>query len=102
MITIRLIDARHGLSCKCRELFKNERIANEIYGYLCDGLEECENVEPEQKKGKWIKNENRSGWHCSCCGKDDFYAYLYDENNELELQDFFCPNCGADMRGEEE
>lgn len=49
------------------------------------------------KHGRWIKNEDRSGWHCSCCGKDDVYAYLYTENNERELQDFYCPNCGAKM-----
>lgn len=47
--------------------------------------------------GHWIKNEDRSGWHCSCCGKDDLYAYPYTENNERELQDFYCPNCGAKM-----
>ena len=45
MITIRLIDARRELSLKCRELFTNERIAKEVYGYLCDGLEECDEVE---------------------------------------------------------
>ena len=57
------------------------------------------------KHGRWIKNDDRSGWHCSCCGKDDLYAYPYTENNERELQDFYCPNCGAKMcteEGEEE
>ena len=49
------------------------------------------------KHGRWIKNEGRSGWHCSCCGKDNLYAYPYTENNERELQDFYCPNCGARM-----
>lgn len=51
------------------------------------------------KHGSWIKNEGRSGWHCSYCGKDDLYAYPYTENNERELQDFYCPNCGAKMDG---
>lgn len=94
MITIRLIDARHGLSCKCRELFKNERIADEIYNYLCDGLEECKNVKPEQKKGKWIHNPDPMAgdgyWNCSECGYDAYDCGKY------------CPNCGADMRGEQE
>lgn len=49
------------------------------------------------RHGRWIKNEYRSGWHCSCCGKDDLYAYAYTQNNERELQDFYCPNCGAKM-----
>lgn len=51
----------------------------------------------EVRHGRWIKNEDRSGWHCSCCGKDDLYAYPYTQNNERELQDFYCPNCGAKM-----
>ena len=44
----------------------------------------------ERKKGKWIKRE--IGWKCSNCtlctndrGADSFN---------------FCPNCGADMRGD--
>ena len=49
------------------------------------------------KHGQWIKNDDRSGWHCSCCGKDNLYAYPYTQNNERELQDFYCPNCGAKM-----
>ena len=86
MITIRLIDARRELSLKCRELFANERIAKEIYGYLSDGLEECDEVEPERKKGEWIDLWDR--YRCSVCNME----HNYEEN--------FCPNCGADMRGE--
>jgi len=56
----------------------------------------------EVRHGHWVKNEDRSGWHCSCCGKDDLYAYPYTENNERKLQDFYCPNCGAKMDLEEE
>ena len=95
MITIRLIDARRELSLKCRELFTNERIAKEIYGYLCDGLEECEEVEPERKNGEWIKMSDADGtyWCCSECG-EELYR-LCDKTN-------FCPNCGAEMRKETE
>ena len=98
MIMIRLIDARRGLSCKCRELFKNERIADEIYRYLCDGLEECENVEPERKKGKWIqetkhyKDDEQEYYyyeeHCSNCGVKREIGWGYTN---------FCPNCGCEM-----
>ena len=79
-------DIRCAMGCKtskeCRDLISNGEIQR-------------------MKHGRWIKNEDRSGWHCSCCGKDNLYAYPYAENNERELQDFYCPNCGADMRGEE-
>lgn len=53
MITIKLIDARRGLYLKCRELFGDEKIAENIYNYLCEGIEECEECEPERKNGKW-------------------------------------------------
>ena len=51
-------------------------------------------------RGKWIKLAERSGWCCSVCKKDDLYAYRYGADNERELQDFFCPNCGAQMGGD--
>ena len=50
-----------------------------------------EQIEPEQKKGKWI--DTGSGQECSVCGE---IQYGYDNYRR------FCANCGADMRGEEE
>lgn len=52
-------------------------------------------IEPERKKGKWtIKNGELAYWDvCSTCGKMVIHkAPFYN----------FCPNCGADMRGEHE
>ena len=54
-------------------------------------------VEPERKQGKWIahysdEDGERDGVHCSEC-KTHFYF-----GGQLM---HFCPNCGADMRGEE-
>lgn len=50
--------------------------------------------EPEQKKGKWITyhylSENWSECECDQCHK--YVRVAYD----------FCPNCGANMRGDEE
>lgn len=54
-------------------------------------------VEVEPRRGKWIKNEGRHGWHCSVCGKDNRFAFAWSVNSEIELQDFYCPNCGAKM-----
>ena len=52
-------------------------------------------------RGEWIKNEGRVGWHCSCCGVDNNYAYSWNsDTGKDEFQDNFCPSCGADMRGE--
>lgn len=46
----------------------------------------------ERKKGKWIVRirDNRAYFICSVC------------NDEVDICGYgFCPNCGADMRGEE-
>ena len=57
--------------------------------------------QPERKKGKWIfdgkRHEGGIVWcHCSVCGSKENadYAMIQGIN--------FCPNCGADMRGEED
>lgn len=67
-------------------------------------IEEVPRVDvPDRKVGKWIKNESRYGWHCSACEEDDLYAFAWNsDTGENELQDRYCPNCGADMKGEED
>lgn len=55
----------------------------------------------ERKRGKWIKNEGKFGWHCSVCKVDNFYAYVWNsETGKNDFQDRYCPNCGAEMGGE--
>lgn len=52
----------------------------------------------ERKDGVWIKqpisvmNEGYA-WQCSECGHERFYGFNQPHYN-------YCPNCGADMRGE--
>ena len=49
---------------------------------------------PERKKGKWIYNT-----YCSECG----WANQVEPGFIGPAEEFnFCPNCGADMRGENE
>ena len=52
---IKLVDARKNLHEKCVELFHDKEVAKSIYMYLCDGIEECDAIEPERKKGEWTK-----------------------------------------------
>lgn len=58
---------------------------------------------PDRNVGEWIKNEDRYGWHCSACGEDDLYAFAWNsDTGEDELQDRYCPKCGARMDGKEQ
>lgn len=80
-----------GLSC---EINLNE------YKDGCDVCAEAVEMaiealqEPERKKGQWIKETKFSQSVCSNC-------YKTPKTILEELPDY-CPNCGADMRGEKE
>jgi ribosomal protein S27AE len=58
-------------------------------------------VQPERKKGEWIYGEDEygvDGYHCDECGYFVPWDYVHKFINYIE--DYkFCPNCGADMRG---
>ena len=60
-------------------------------------LKNMPSAEPERKTGKWIPHEDEDGEHygdkCSECG--EWYVMPYGKTN-------YCPNCGADMRGEQD
>lgn len=60
-------------------------------------------IQPERKKGEWLPDNNNAyemRFVCSCCKESEVvptigftkYSPLWD----------FCPNCGADMRGEKD
>lgn len=92
MAIIRLLDARRGLYCKCKELFGDAKIAEAIYRFLCDGIDDCEDVAHERKRGQWKLNKD-GNWACPFCEFDPYHDGMKGMN--------FCPNCGADMRGKE-
>ena len=72
------------------------------YRGIMEYIEEVPTIEL-RPRGKWIrKSPTAWSWTCSCCKKDDAYAYSAGESFEPDvLQDLFCPNCGARMEGEE-
>ena len=64
-------------------------------------IEKLPSAEPERKTGKWIGTEYAGyadgnpvyyEWKCSACG-----CVIEDDEPTWN----FCPNCGADMRGEQ-
>ena len=55
-------------------------------------IKELPSAQPARKTGQWIKRKKGAiGYNCSCCGKSDI-------SNHFD----YCPNCGADMRGEDD
>ena len=60
-------------------------------------IDDAPSIDIEPKRGEWIDYTCGSGCYCSNCGWDGD-----DIIDECIIQDFdFCPNCGADMRGED-
>ena len=81
-----------------------------IAGDVINQIDDIPSAKPEQKKGKWIDekiNSYTSRTYCSECSSsapfvyksDDYYGnHAYGET----VKPKFCPNCGADMRGQDE
>lgn len=61
------------------------------------GVYSLPSAQPERKTGRWIPHEDEDGEYygdkCSECG--EWYVMPYGKTN-------FCPNCGANMRGEQD
>jgi DNA-directed RNA polymerase subunit RPC12/RpoP len=63
-------------------------------------------AQPEQHEGTWVYGEDSTadcvdGYRCSQCG----FFVPWDYNHKLidYINDYaYCPNCGADMRGEKD
>lgn len=57
-------------------------------------------IEVDRPKGKWIVNMLNYESICSVCGADET-DFIYGAEMWYGLgESKFCPNCGADMRGE--
>ena len=65
-------------------------------------------AQPQRAKGKWITEEENyiKQIRCSECGKNALRVFVADDHygncihGEVKTTNF-CPNCGADMRDEE-
>lgn len=75
-----------------KELYETIETYKNAYRILSDAFEN-EVRKNKRPQGKWIPNYTSQfinpGRQCSLCGKI------------VEFSENFCPNCGADMRGEE-
>lgn len=78
----------------------DETLVDVVENRLENWFNELPSAEPERLKGKWAYDNGLKQFFCDQCGEpsltyDDIYIYSMDFTN-------FCPNCGADMRGEAE
>lgn len=72
------------------ESYKNLNVYEVTEALVSDAINSLPSA--EQKTGEWTNAGGVLTVHCSNC-KSEFH--------ELEAMNY-CPNCGADMRGEEE
>jgi len=90
---MRLIDA-DALTNKSGDWYVDEGTEEGFIGDLKNLIDEQPTIEPEQKKGKWIDNT-----YCSECG----WVHETDPGFIGSVDGFnFCPQCGADMRGDKD
>jgi len=52
-------------------------------------------AQPERKKGQWMKEDRGHVEYCAVCDQCGF-DWIWSDREYFK----FCPNCGADMRGE--
>ena len=63
-----------------------------------NAISELPSAQLERKKGEWIPVTNgRGGFECNRC-----HCYAPSYQDGVEWLSAFCPNCGADMRGEQD
>ena len=110
--------AAQGSDWQTERMERDKSILKSLPSAQPEKCEDCLNFikarllipQPERKKGKWIKMSDADGiyWACSECGEDiprvPHYNPQFDLFPRLESieKTNFCPNCGADMRGEQD
>lgn len=67
-----------------------------------EDIKELPPAQYERKTGRWITDDSELEIKCNKCGKS-FSDYVNAGTEYIFLEEIpnFCPNCGADMRGEE-
>ena len=72
-------------------------------------IEDAPSVRPKRPTGKWVKREcgkedKEDGWEtvivCDKCNLPATIFYSRNGKERTQIRTHFCPNCGADMRGE--
>ena len=118
----RLVDANAlketivGLHHRGKEYSEADEAINNIIEAICDDIDNAPTVEPicpylsddevkqpclqapcDRPKGEWVEGELKGCIACNICGCEFRYTFLV--NCEPDFPNF-CPECGADMRGD--
>lgn len=91
---MRLIDADRLLTDRMKR--KYYHLPNGDTAIPIIDIEHAPTIEPERPHGEWIKDNVGFGFcdvRCSLCNSE------YLDIDHIEKWNF-CPNCGADMRGD--
>lgn len=64
---------------------------------MLDEIEALPPAQPERKKGQWMKEDRGHVEYCAVCDQCGF-DWIWSDREYFK----FCPNCGADMRGEQD
>ena len=67
---------------------------------LIQSVKQMDTAQPERKRGKWIEDDDGWDeviWRCSECDA----VFTLVDGTPKENEYYFCPHCGADMRGEQ-
>ena len=95
-----LISRQAAIYALQKEINKGTPPFNDVIGSIRCGVRLARNIiedlPPAQRTGRWKVSDLPKGKmkYCSECG---FGQYIADERRYG-----FCPNCGADMRGEQD
>lgn len=62
-------------------------------------IENAPTIEPEVRRGRWIRNAMSEGYHCSNCGHhaDSPIGEMIDPRDYECYLDKYCGGCGAQM-----
>ena len=74
---------------------RNAELVAETIATFADRIKALPSAQP--KMGMWVSKPYKRARICSCCGHDEPYKFADDDATIFN----FCPNCGADMRGEQ-
>jgi formamidopyrimidine-DNA glycosylase len=92
---MRLIDAEKTKACIQNVVEHLAEAGNEVMAvalsFAIEMIDNAKTIDPV-KHGKW-ENVGHVYHRCSVC-KQDIHSYT-------ALNAYFCPNCGADMRGDQ-